>query len=42
VRYGYAQQIKTELGTGGNNLDIPGLNPINHYRLVQLDLTLRF
>ena len=29
VRYGYAQRINSQLGTGGNNLDIPGLNPIN-------------
>ena len=25
VRYGYANQIRDNLGTGGNNLDIPGL-----------------
>ena len=42
VRFGYAQRINTALGTGGNNLDIPGINPINHYRLAQLDITLRF
>ena len=42
VRYGYAEQIKGGLGTGGNNLDIPGINPINNYNLVQLDLTWRF
>ena len=42
VRFGYAQPINTVLGTGGNNLDIPGINPINHYRVAQLDLTLRF
>ena len=42
VRYGYANPIKGSLGTGGNNLDIPIINPIENYNLVQLDLTWRF
>jgi len=42
VRYGYAQTINKGLGTGGSNLDLPILNPINNYNLVQLDLTWRF
>ena len=42
VRYGHATRIDNNLGTGGNNLDIPGLNPINNYNLVQMDLTWRF
>ncbi len=42
VRYGYANPINNQLGTGGNNLDMPILNPIKHYNLVQLDLTWRF
>jgi hypothetical protein len=42
IRYGYASQINGTLGTGGNNLDMPGLNPINNYNIVQLDLTMRF
>jgi len=42
VRYGYASQIKDTLGTGGNNLDMPGLNPIKNYSVLQLDLTWRF
>ena len=42
VRYGYANPINNNLGTGGNNLDMPGLNPINNYNIVQLDLTMRF
>jgi hypothetical protein len=42
VRYGYAQSINNRLATGGNNLDLPVLNPINNYNLVQLDLTWRF
>ena len=42
IRYGYADRINGNLGTGGNNLDIPGINPIKNYNLVQLDLTWRF
>jgi hypothetical protein len=42
VRYGYAQRINSQLGTGGNNLDLPTINPINNYNLLQLDLTWRF
>jgi hypothetical protein len=42
VRYGYASRINTSLGTGGSNLDMPSLNPINNFQLVQLDLTWRF
>jgi hypothetical protein len=42
IRYGYASQINNSLGTGGNNLDIPSINPIKNYNLVQLDLTWRF
>ena len=41
-RYGYAQRINSHLGTGGSNLDMPILNPINNYHLYQFDLTLRF
>jgi Putative porin len=41
VRYGYATRIDNQLGTGGNNLDIPNINPINNYNLFQLDLTWR-
>lgn len=42
VRIGYADQINPSLGTGGNNLDIPGINPIRYYKLLQTDLTWRF
>jgi hypothetical protein len=42
VRYGYAQRINKNLGTGGSNQDIPQVNPINYYNLLQLDLTWRF
>jgi len=40
-RYGYASRINGQLGTGGNNLDLPGLNPINNYNIFQMDLTWR-
>jgi hypothetical protein len=42
VRYGYASRINENLGTGGNNPDIPGINPIKNYNLLQLDITWRF
>jgi hypothetical protein len=42
ARFGYAQRIDKELGTGGSNQDVPQVNPINRYQLVQLDLTLKF
>ncbi len=42
VRYGYANRINNQLGTGGTNPDLPVLNPIRDYNLVQLDLTWRF
>lgn len=42
VRYGYAGRIDSTLGTGGNNLDIPGINPIKNYNLIQADATWRF
>ena len=41
-RYGYAQRINDNLGTGGNNPDLPVLNPIRNYHIIQLDLTYRF
>lgn len=42
IRYGYAQRINGELGTGGSNQDLPQINPVNYYNLLQLDLTWRF
>jgi hypothetical protein len=42
ARYGYAHRINDKLGTGGANQDIPQINPIDHYSLLQLDLTFRF
>jgi len=29
--YGYASRIGSQLGTGGSNPDIPGINPIDNY-----------
>lgn len=42
IRYGYATRINDKLGTGGSNLDVPGINPIKDYNLLQMDLTWRF
>ena len=42
VRYGFAEKINPHLGTGGSNQDMPQINPVNFYNLVQLDLTWRF
>ncbi len=42
IRYGYAQRINDQLGTGGNNADLFLPNPIKNYNLLQLDLTWRF
>ena len=42
VRYGHADRINSDLGTGGANLDLPQINPIRNYNVVQLDLTWRF
>ena len=42
IRYGYADRIDSTLGTGGNNLDIPTINPIKNYNIIQADVTWRF
>jgi hypothetical protein len=42
LRYGHANRINKLLGTGGSNQDMPQLNPIQTYNLMQLDLTFRF
>jgi hypothetical protein len=43
LRYGYAQRINNNInGTGGSNPDLPNLNPILDYRLLQFDLTWKF
>ena len=35
-------RIDSTLGTGGSNLDIPGINPIKNYNIIQADVTWRF
>ncbi len=42
LRYGYASRINNLLGTGGSNQDMPQVNPIQRYHLLQVDLTMRF
>jgi hypothetical protein len=42
LRYGYATRINDNLGTGGSSGDIPQMNPVNSYNLLQADLTFRF
>jgi putative porin len=42
LRYGLAERIDNQLGTGGFNADLALVNPINRFQLVQMDLTWRF
>ncbi len=42
IRYGYASRINNKLGTGGSDQDIPQVNPVDKYQLIQADLTFRF
>lgn len=42
LRYGHAARINSDLGTAGNNLDLPQINPVNNYNVFQADLTWRF
>ena len=42
VRYGYATRINNKLGTGGSNQDIPQMNPIARYNILQVDLAFEF
>ena len=42
VRYGRACRINNKLGTGGTGQDIPQINPINEFDLLQADLTFKF
>jgi len=42
VRYGLAERINDQLGTGGYNADLPLPNPINRFQLIQMELSLRF
>jgi hypothetical protein len=42
LRYGYASRINNKLGTGGSGQDIPQINPINSFDILQLDLGIKF
>jgi len=42
LRYGWAHRINDNLGTGGSNQDIPQMNPVNRYQIIQADITLKF
>lgn len=42
IRYGHASRIDNKLGTGGSNQDIPQVNPVKQYQLLQADLTFKF
>jgi hypothetical protein len=42
VRYAHGDRINKKLGTGGSNQDIPQMNPIDKFDLLQLDLTLKY
>jgi hypothetical protein len=42
VRYGWAERIDKQLGTGGYNADLPLPNPVNKYQILQLDVTWKF
>jgi hypothetical protein len=42
VRYGWAERIDDQLGTGGYNADLPLPNPINKFQIIQVDATWKF
>jgi len=42
IRYGQAWRINKLLGTGGSNQDLPQINPLDKYTLLQVDFTLKF
>jgi hypothetical protein len=42
VRWGLAERINDQLGTGGYNADLPLPNPVNRYQVIQVDMTMRF
>ena len=42
VRYAYATRINDKIGTGGANADIPQVNAIDVFSMLQLDLSLQF
>jgi len=42
LRYGLAERIDNQLGTGGYNADLPLPNPINRFQILQVDATWKF
>jgi Putative porin len=42
ARYTQASRINDKLGTGGDNEDIPQMNPINNFQMFQIDLDFKF
>lgn len=42
LRYGLAERIDNELGTGGYNADLPLPNPVNRFQVFQADLTFKY
>ena len=40
MRYGVAERIDNQLGTGGFNADLPLPNPINRFQIMQVDADL--
>jgi hypothetical protein len=42
VRYGWAERINDQLGTGGYNADLPLPNPVNKFQIIQVDATWKF
>ncbi|HWD91546.1 MAG TPA: putative porin [Verrucomicrobiae bacterium] len=42
IRYGQAWRINKLLGTGGSNQDLPQINPLDKFTLLQFDFTLLF
>jgi hypothetical protein len=42
IRFGHGWRINPALGTGGSNQDIPYVNPIRDYQIIQGDLSCKF
>lgn len=42
LRFGHGWRINPALGTGGANQDLPFINPIRDYQIIQADLSCRF
>ncbi len=42
IRYGNGHRINNLLGTGGSSQDIPQINPVSNFSIVQLDIGLMF